>query len=204
MFSTGNSSSSSSIFGSESSNSSSLLPVFQEEPACAKCCPKLTYEQRLYGYGISTAIGFVLSLIGTLVLFGGTSTSNIALFAVLYVLGNVIALLATGFLLGPRSQCTKMWAPTRRFTTAFYLIMIIVVFIVAILKQNVFIVLFLLFIEILAATWYSISYIPFGRKMVCTFFRSTGLCMPCFYVSDSIAEARKGGSSGGSSVFGGK
>lgn len=93
-----------------------------------------------------------------------------------------------------------MWDPTRRFTTAFYLLMMIVVLVVALLKQNVFLVLFLLFVEVLAATWYSISYIPFGRKMVCSYFRSTGLCMPCFYVSDSIAEARKGGGGGGSST----
>jgi hypothetical protein len=39
----------------------------------------------------------------------------------------IIALLATGFLLGPKTQCNKMWHPTRRYTTAFYLIMLIVV-----------------------------------------------------------------------------
>ena len=25
------------------------LPTFQEEPACAKCCPKLTFKQRIIG-----------------------------------------------------------------------------------------------------------------------------------------------------------
>ena len=37
---------------------------------------------------------------GTLVLIGGPTPRNITTFAVLYVVGNVIALCATGFLLG--------------------------------------------------------------------------------------------------------
>lgn len=104
----GSSSSTSNLFGSSENSSGSILPVFQEEPVCAKCCPKLTYEQRygyiytffvhcftesfgrIYGYVICSGIGFVLSLIGTLVLFGGFSAANLALFAVLYVLGNLI------------------------------------------------------------------------------------------------------------------
>jgi hypothetical protein len=73
--------------------------------------------------------------------------------------------------------------------------MLVVVFIVAVLKQNVFLVLFLLLIEVLAAVWYSISYIPFGRKICLGFARQTGLCMPCFYVSDQFAEATKNSSS---------
>ena len=62
--------------------------------------------------------------------------------------------------------------------------MLVIVFIVAILKQNIFLILFLLAIEIMAALWYTISYIPFGRKMCMAFLRSTGACMPCFYVYD--------------------
>jgi hypothetical protein len=69
--------------------------------------------------------------------------------------------------------------------------MLIVVFIVAVLKQNVFLVLFLLFIEVLAAIWYSISYIPFGRKIALQFLRQIGICMPCFFVYDSVQDARK-------------
>ena len=97
----------------------------------------------------------------------------------LYVLGNVVALLATGFLLGPKSQCIKMWDPSRRYTTAFYLAMLIIVFAVAVARQNVVLVLFLLFIQILAGIWYTLSYIPFAQRMVIMFFKNT-LCKPCF------------------------
>jgi len=192
---------------SSSSSSSSIIPTFQEEPCCASMCPKLTYQQRIIGFFACAGCGWVLSLVGTLVLVGGPTPTNIRTFACLYVFGNVIALSATGFLLGPKSQCTKMWAPTRRYTTAFYLIMLIVVFVVAVLKQNVILVLFLLFIEVLAAVWYSISYIPFGRKVCLAFMRQTGVCFPCFYVGDAIAEATKKNSSsssgGGNSMWGG-
>lgn len=191
---------------SSSSSSSSILPTFQEEPACASMCPKLTYQQRLIGFFGCAGLGWVLSLVGTLTLIGGPTPTNIRTFACLYVFGNVIALSATGFLLGPKSQCTKMWAPTRRYTTAFYLLMLIVVFIVAVLKQNVILVLFLLFIEVLAAIWYSISYIPFGRKICLQFLRQIGICYPCFAVSDAITDATKknsGGSSSGGGMWGG-
>lgn len=64
--------------------------------------------------------------------------------------------------------------------------MLIIVFAVAVAKQNIFLILFLLFVEILAAAWYTLSYVPFGRKICMNFLRSTGICMPCFYVYDSV------------------
>lgn len=67
-----------------------------------------------------------------MVLVGGATNANIRTFVILYVLGNVIALCATGFLLGPKAQCVKMWHPTRRYSTAFYLTMLIVVLAVAV------------------------------------------------------------------------
>ena len=57
------------------------------------------------------------------------------------------------------------------------------------------IILVLLFIEILAAFWYSISYIPFGRKMVIAFLKRT-ICKPCF---DLYSES--GGGGGGKKGF---
>jgi hypothetical protein len=60
--------------------------------------------------------------------------------------------------------------------------MLIVVMVVAILKQNILLVLFLLFIEVLAACWYGLSYIPYGRSMVLAFFRQTGIHRPANYV----------------------
>lgn len=137
------------------------------------------------GFFGCAASGWALSLVGSLVLLGGMTTQNLRTFAVLYVCGNVIALTATGFLLGPKQQCMKMWHPCRRYTTTFYLIMLIVVFVVAILKQSIYLVLFLLAVEILAAIWYSISYIPGGRLFASALMRRTGVCFACYYVYDA-------------------
>jgi hypothetical protein len=92
-----------------------------------------------------------------------------------------------------------MWLPTRRWSTTFYLLMMIIVLVVALLKQNVGLVLFLLFIEYLAGIWYSLSYIPFARKVVCRQLRASQICFPCFWVSDKRKETCNTKSSGSSS-----
>ena len=65
-------------------------------------------------------------------------------------------------------------------------------------KQNVGIVIGLLVIEVMAATWYALSYIPFGRKVVIMFFRRT-ICKPCCLAYDSVKGGGGGGAGGGSS-----
>lgn len=168
------------------------IPGFQEESAFDKCCPNLTMQQRIMGFAGCSAFGWVLATIGTFTLIGGPTDKNIQAFACLYVFGNIIALCATGFLLGPKTQCKKMWDPTRRYTTAFYLTMLIIVFAVGAAKQNVGIVIFLLIIEVLAAIWYGASYIPFGRKIIITFLRNT-ICKPCAVVYDATVGGGGGG-----------
>ena len=91
-----------------------------------------------------------------------------------------------------------MWHPTRRYTTAFYLAMLIVVFAVALAKQPIGRIIFLLFIEILAGIWYAASFIPYGRKMILSFFRKT-CCGPCCEAYDQVVESSKEASSSMSS-----
>lgn len=64
--------------------------------------------------------------------------------------------------------------------------MLLIVLCVAVTKQSIGVVLPLLFLEILVALWYSISYIPFARKMIIAYLRR-GPCQPCFQMYD---EAR--------------
>lgn len=75
--------------GGLAASASSVIPTFNEEPACAKCCPKLSYTQRLYGFVACATLGYLLSFVGTMVLVGGVNPQTIKTFAVLYVLGNV-------------------------------------------------------------------------------------------------------------------
>jgi len=198
------------LFGGESSSSgANTIPnpigqyLFPDPPVCASCCPDLTYTQRIVGFACCAGLGYLLSLFGTLSLINGFTDANVRIFSCLYVGGNIIALAATGFLLGPKAQCINMWKPTRRYTTAFYLSMLIVVFALAIAKQNIYLILFMLFIEVLAAIWYSISYIPYGRLFVSTLFRRTGLCFPCYACYDAVVDHQKKQASSSSSLFGG-
>merc|ERR1712164_148010 len=97
-------------------------------------------------------------------------------FAMLYVMGNIIALCATGFLVGPKKQCKTMFKETRRVACIVYMIMLVVVFVVAVTKgELVGLVLLLLIIQACAAVWYSASYIPYGRKMIINCCKSTVL-----------------------------
>ena len=88
-----------------------------------------------------------------------------------------------------------MWKPTRRFTTAFYLIMLIVVLAVAVAKfeldGKIYLILFLLFVQICAGVWYGLSYIPYGRDMASGVIRRTYICFPCYFVYDECNDAIK-------------
>jgi len=113
MFTSSKSSGSTSFLGGgeNSSNPLSRIPGFEEEPACAKMCPSMSYQHRydsvdvyenwvglftfssvlrLIGFACCAAFGWILSFVGALILIGGASAANIRLFIVFYVLGNVI------------------------------------------------------------------------------------------------------------------
>jgi len=95
----------------------------------------------------------------------------------LYVLGNVVAICSTGFLLGPRRQCKKMFHKTRRVACIIYLVLLIAVFACAMSEVPFGVVIVLFFMQMMAAFWYAISYIPYGRNMVKNFFKES--CCKC-------------------------
>ena len=146
--------------------------------------PQLTYQQRIIGFCACCGFGYLLSFMGTMMLaVGGPDAETIRNFATLYIVGNFIAIAATLFLLGPRSQCKKMFDKTRRFSTIFWLLTLIVTFAVAVAGVNVGVVVMLIFVQIGASIWYSASYIPYGRRMIVKIFQST-CCSPCPQVCD--------------------
>jgi len=56
----------------------------------------LSKKARLYGFIGCLAVGFVLSLLASIILFVG----SLGIFSVLYVLGTIVSLVGTGFLIG--------------------------------------------------------------------------------------------------------
>jgi len=122
----------------------------------------LSKTQRLYGFGGCLVIGFLLSILGSALLFLGQLGS----FAVLYAMGTVISLLGTGFLLGFKRQMQLMFKPVRIVATVVFLAMIGLVFVGAfVIKSDVLCIIFVI-LEYLAYTWYTLSYIPYARAAV--------------------------------------
>ncbi len=70
---------------------------------------ELTRQQRIMGFAACTFGGFVISLLGTVLLV----TGSLATFAVLYSVGVVLALTGTGFLIGFEKQFKQMFKPVR-------------------------------------------------------------------------------------------
>lgn len=70
---------------------------------------ELTRQQRLIGFVACTIGGFVISLLGTVLLV----TGSLAVFVILYSVGVLVALTGTGFLIGFMKQFKQMFKPVR-------------------------------------------------------------------------------------------
>ncbi|CAI5739199.1 unnamed protein product [Hyaloperonospora brassicae] len=128
-------------------------------------CLSLTKKQRLTGFVSCFVLGYLVNFGSTFALI--LSSNNGAKFGVTYTLGNIISLCGSGFLVGPKQQVKLMFKPIRRIATIIYLAMILVVITVAIAAPRFgLVVLLLVFIQFVAALWYSASYIPYGRKVL--------------------------------------
>jgi len=126
----------------------------------------LTRTQRLYGFIGCLAVGFVLSLVGTLMLITGL----LSLFAVLYGIGQIISLVGTGFLIGFTSQLKQMFKPVRVVASLILIVCIGMIFVGAFVIKNDLLCIILVIIEYLAYTWYCLSYIPYARTAVKSMF----------------------------------
>ncbi|CAE6519393.1 unnamed protein product [Rhizoctonia solani] len=120
--------------------------VFENEPAFNF---GLSRTQRLYGFVGCLAIGFVLSILGSCLLFLGALGS----FALLYTIGIVVSLIGTGFLIGFGKQLQLMFKPVRVVATIIFLATIGLVFVGAFVIKIAVLCLIFVIIEYLAYTW---------------------------------------------------
>jgi len=130
------------------------------------CC-ELTFRQRITGFLACFGVGFLISFIATTKLWSGDFQG----FAALYSVGNITALFSTGFLVGPVSQVKNMFHSKRAGATVAYIVMIAVTLTVALRYEGqgkAALVILCVILQVLALTWYTLSYIPFAREMVIT------------------------------------
>ena len=109
-------------------------------------------------------------------LFNLLTGQKIVRFAVLYTLGIVISLASSMFLWGPKRQCKAMFDKTRLVTTIVFLTCMALIITGAVLIYLGFpippvLILVLVIVQYCAYFWYSLSFIPFGRKIFCKCFK---------------------------------
>uniref|UniRef100_A0A3N7HAB2 Vesicle transport protein n=1 Tax=Populus trichocarpa TaxID=3694 RepID=A0A3N7HAB2_POPTR len=72
----------------------------------------------------------------------------------------------TAFLIGPGRQLGMMFDPVRIYATAIYIGCVVLALICALLIHSKILTVFAIIFEICALIWYSLSSIPFARRMV--------------------------------------
>ena len=97
-------------------------------------------------------------------------------FVVNYTTGNILSLLASMFLCGPQRQYKLMMDEKRKTTAMVYLsclfFTIIMVFLPIERVIKLSLLLLLIFVQMCAQVWYTLSYIPLGRRTAKRTFRN--------------------------------
>ncbi|KAJ3098046.1 hypothetical protein HDU97_004340 [Phlyctochytrium planicorne] len=119
---------------------------------------QLTRTQRFYGFGICFGVGFLISILSSISLFFG----NIAGFAILYTLGNLVSLLSTGFLVGFFKQFKKMFDSVRIVATLIFLVSMVLTIVVAVLLKGPGLILVIIccVFQYLALFWHANLFAP--------------------------------------------
>ena len=127
-----------------------------------KCCPPLTFKQRVVGAFVCLALGAFLSL-GSLTSLAKLLLGNPIPFAFKYTLGNLLSLGATSFLVGPLRQCRDMMAPSRKLASLVYFFTLVGTLLCIFVLHSGLLSLLFIVLQFVALTWYVLSYIPYGQ-----------------------------------------
>lgn len=143
-----------SLFAGEDESEENLL-IDESGELCS-----LSALQRIYAFGASMTAGLVFMILSLIVV------AKPIKFAVLFTFGNILAVGSTAFLIGPAQQLRMMLDSVRVYASAIYIGSAVLALICGLLIHSKFLTLLAILIEICALFWYSLSYIPFARRMV--------------------------------------
>ncbi|KAM6945730.1 SFT2 domain containing 2b [Aplochiton taeniatus] len=124
----------------------------------------LAWGTRIKGFIACFVLGVLCSVLGTCLLW--IPKRGLAIFAVLYTIGNVASLSSTMFLMGPLKQLKRMCAKERALATAIMLTCLVLTLCAAFWWEKNGLALLFCVLQFLAFSWYSLSYIPFARDAV--------------------------------------
>jgi hypothetical protein len=122
----------------------------------------MNIKDRLYLFAILTGLGALVNMTSIF------AVGRPVRFGTLYTIGNVLSLLSSAVIWGPKRQWSSMWAQKRRMATCCYLIAMVVTFVVAVWSGSTVLVLALVALQFCAHFWFVLSYIPYGRLCVKT------------------------------------
>ena len=139
------------------------VPETRLEKMC-RCCPTLTYRQRLLGFAVCFIFGGLLSL-SALNSLPSLLIGNPAPFAFKYTFGNLLSICSSSFMVGPVKQCQDMAMPERRTASLVYVSSLTGTLISVFVLKWQFISFVLVIIQFAALTWYMLSYMPYGQQV---------------------------------------
>ncbi|KAM3857045.1 SFT2 domain containing 2b [Diretmus argenteus] len=132
----------------------------------------LAWGTRVKAFIACFVLGVFSSVLGSCLLW--VPGVGLALFAVLYSLGNICSLSSTMFLMGPVKQLKRMCAKERALATAIMMICLVLTLCAAFWWKINGLALLFCVLQFLAFAWYGLSYIPFARDAVIKMF---SLCL---------------------------
>ncbi|KAK1322250.1 hypothetical protein QJS10_CPA03g00165 [Acorus calamus] len=126
----------------------------------------LSPMQRVYAFAACLGAGLLFMILSLIVFYKPIK------FAVLFIFGNILAIGSTAFLIGPVQQARMMFDPVRMYATVIYVVCVILALVFALSIHNRILTLLAIILEICSFIWYSLSYIPFARRIVSELFIS--------------------------------
>ncbi|XP_003743945.1 vesicle transport protein SFT2A [Galendromus occidentalis] len=123
----------------------------------------LSWSTRIKGFTICFVLGFVFSILGVGLLILPTGTR---LFCLFYTLGNISAIFATLFLMGPVNQFKKMFNSSRWIASVMMISFLILTMMAGLYWKKRGLTILFCMCQFLSMTWYSLSYIPYAREAV--------------------------------------
>eukprot|EP00457_Paulinella_chromatophora_P011132 gb/GEZN01011258.1/.p1 GENE.gb/GEZN01011258.1/~~gb/GEZN01011258.1/.p1 ORF type:complete len:188 (-),score=14.88 gb/GEZN01011258.1/:612-1139(-) len=128
------------------------------------CIPSLTYQQRMWGFGLMFGFGCAMSVLSAF-MTPQIIKGHPERFAIPYTFASLASVCSTMFLMGPKTQCKRMFEKSRWIATTVFLLSMLLTIVVAFAVKNPGLVLVCVIIQACALFWYALSYIPYGRAM---------------------------------------
>lgn len=156
----------------------SVTPSFlhEEEDVTDACFPQLTFKQRAFGLGCCIAVGLLMQ-ITSFGAFASALLGHPSRWAIRYTIGNIVSLMGTCFLAGPKAQVKNMSRKGRRTSTAIFLGSMVLTVLAVYSGQHhgrALVIMGLVLTQWLSLIWYTLSYIPYGQKIGKKVVRTAG------------------------------